>query len=249
MKKITLLLLFISSYSWAQLSCAGAVPLTNGFTASGITTPGAGAGSPGTWVTAATLCGTAGQYHHNCFTSIGDDYVFSYTTGAVAGESVSFTIVTGINYIGLMAFTGCNGTVLDGCKDWRYSPSSGATMTVTATALEANQTVYFAVGIWSTPNNLAFNVTNFTVTPALSTDEFNKKQITAYPNPVKNALHLSYDQKISNVAIYNLIGQQVLEKSIDSTESEIDLSSLSSGNYILKANVDGTIKSMKIIKE
>jgi len=249
MKKITLLLLLISVTSWAQLSCVGAVPLTNGFTAPGIITPGAGAGSPGTWVTSATLCGTAGQFHHNCFTSVGDDYVFSYTTGATVGESVSFTIVTGINYIGLMAFTGCNGTVLNGCKDWKYAPTLGTTMTVTATALEANQTIYFAVGIWSLPNNLAFSVTNFTVTPALSTDEFNKEQIKIYPNPVKEVLNLSYDQKISDVAIYNLIGQRVLAKSIDATETQIDLSSLSSGNYILKANVDGTIKNNKIIKE
>ncbi len=249
MKNFTLILLFISSCAYSQLSCVGAVQLTNGYTASGITTPGAGAGSPGTWVTAATLCGTAGQYHHNCYTSVGDDYVFSYTTGATAGESVSFTIVTDINYIGLMAFTGCNGTVLNGCLDWKYAPTLGTTMTVTATALEANQTIYFAVGIWSTPDNLAFNVTNFTVTPPLSVEEFNEKQITAYPNPVKGMLNLSYDQKISDIAIYNLIGQEVLTKSIDAAESQVDLSGLSTGNYILKANVDGTIKNMKIVKE
>jgi hypothetical protein len=251
MKKITLfLLLFVSFYSWAQLSCTGALAITNGYTSPLINTPGLGAGSPGTWVTSATLCGTAGQYHHNCYTSVGDDYVFSYTAGAVAGESVSFTILTNNNYIGLVAFTGCNGTVISGCQDWRYAPSSGTTMTVTASNLAANQTIYFGVGIWSTPNNLSFTVTNFTVTQApLSADQFAKKELVAYPNPVKDILNLAYDEMISDVEIYNIVGQQVFKKAINLSETQIDISSLSKGNYILKANVAGVVKNMKIIKE
>ncbi len=250
MKKITIALLLLLSpvLAWSQLSCDGAVQLTDGYTEMGITTPGTGSG-PGSWVTSATLCGTAGQYHHNCFTSVGDDYVFSYTTGATAGETVAFTIRTNINYIGLLAFTGCNGTVFNGCVDWKYAPTQNTTMTVTASNLPANQTVYFGVGIWSTPNNLAFDVMSFTVThPTGSTQEQGKNGFSVFPNPVNDILKLSYSSPIETVEVYNMLGQQVMRKEFNENEVMLDVQQLPAGNYTVKAKSGGAVTTEKIVK-
>lgn len=251
MKKIfTILLVLVTVVVSAQLSCTSAIPITNGYTNMGISTPGTG-GAPGSWVTSATLCGTAGQYHHNCYTSVGDDYVFSYTTGAVAGETISFTIKTNINYIGLVAFTNCTGTSFSGCLDWRYAPTNGTTMTVTAPNLPANQTVYFGVGIWSTPNNLMFDVTDFTVTAApASVAENSIDGLKVYPNPVKDLLKLEAQDVIDSVEIYNLAGQKV--KSVTGSgrlEENVDVSSLASGVYSVKILSAGEEAAQKIVKE
>ena len=71
----------------------------------------------------------------------------------------------------------------------------------------------------------------------------------AYPNPVKNILNLSYNKNISNVAVFNLLGQEVLTKTMNANESQIDMSELANGAYMVKITADNQIKTIKVIKE
>lgn len=84
-----------------------------------------------------------------------------------------------------------------------------------------------------------------------TTDEnLRSKDVIVYPNPVKDVLNLSYDKKISTISIYNLVGQDVLTKSINDLKGSVDVSGLGSGNYVVKVNtVDNTVKTVKIIKQ
>jgi len=128
MKKITFLLqvtfLLSTGFAFGQFGCDQAIAITNGFTASNITTPGAGGGSPAAWVTVSDDCQGTGGYSssvanstcwNQVFDTVGDDYLFKYTTGNVAGESVYFKIITGQQYMGIKAFTGCSGSTLSNC--------------------------------------------------------------------------------------------------------------------------------------
>lgn len=83
----------------------------------------------------------------------------------------------------------------------------------------------------------------------LSNPLFDSKQLTVYPNPVKDVLNLSYAQNITNVAVYNLLGQKVIEAKQHTNSVQIDMSSLASGSYIVKVASDNQIKSIKIIKQ
>ena len=83
----------------------------------------------------------------------------------------------------------------------------------------------------------------------LSNQDFDLASFKAYPNPVKDFLSLSYKQEISEVSIFNLLGQKVFSKSLNATESKIDMSNLSQGTYLVKAVVDGQVKSFKVIKQ
>lgn len=86
----------------------------------------------------------------------------------------------------------------------------------------------------------------------LSTADENlkSKDLTVYPNPVKDVLNLSYDEKISTISIYNLVGQEVLTKSINDLKGSVDVSGLGSGNYVVKVDTAGnTVKTVKIIKK
>lgn len=254
MKKITLLFIFINSFfsAQAQFSCAGAVPLTNGFSQANITTPGLGAGSPGTWITSfSSQClGVSGTYYDNVFVTVGDDYAFSYTTGNVAGESVSFNFTTNSSYQGACIFRGCNNGAMTDCLAFKYN-ANPATYTLTASNLGANETIYIAVGIWSTPNNLNFSVNNFTVTQPLGIAENDTKNINVFPNPVKDYLQISNTyQAISEVMLFNLVGQEVMRENWTGTNNtSIDMTNLTSGTYLLKFVVDGQIETRKIIKE
>ena len=69
------------------------------------------------------------------------------------------------------------------------------------------------------------------------------------PNPVKDILNLSVksNTQVSSVSIYNAIGQLVLTTA--KPENNIDISSLKTGNYIIKVFSDKGINTSKFIKE
>lgn len=58
-------------------------------------------------------------------------------------------------------------------------------------------------------------------------------------------LFLESASQIDGVAIYNLLGQQVINTNINATSGSIDLGSLSSGIYVTKVNVNGQTKAFK----
>jgi len=70
-----------------------------------------------------------------------------------------------------------------------------------------------------------------------------------YPNPVNDILNISFELEISSVAIYNLLGQEVFSKSINTNETTIDVSNLSAGTYLLRVKSNDTVETIKVIKE
>lgn len=69
-----------------------------------------------------------------------------------------------------------------------------------------------------------------------------------YPNPASSTLNIKAASSITNVAIYNILGQKVLNQKLDALSSEIDVSGLSSGTYVMKVTIGSEIGSYKIIK-
>ena len=92
-------------------------------------------------------------------------------------------------------------------------------------------------------------IDDVSVSPSLATGDFNKNAFTHFPNPVKDVLHVSYDNNIENVAVYNLLGQIVLQKSINSSKGEVDMTPLSAGSYIVKLTSGTATKTVKVMKQ
>ncbi len=69
------------------------------------------------------------------------------------------------------------------------------------------------------------------------------------PNPATDYIQLNAQKEIENIAIFNLLGQQVLNKQINKTSSNLDISSLDQGVYFMKATVQGAVGTFKIIKK
>jgi len=83
----------------------------------------------------------------------------------------------------------------------------------------------------------------------LGTGGFSNNTFTYYPNPVKSILNVSNNAAIRSVSVFNMLGQQVLTRSIGSNSGQIDLSALPSGNYVVKATSDSAVQAFKIIKK
>lgn len=86
------------------------------------------------------------------------------------------------------------------------------------------------------------------VKESLATSDITKNRVSIYPNPVKNVLNFNGAKNISKVEVYNVAGQKV--KAVDNlSDNKIELSNLTKGTYIIRASVDGLVKSFKFIKE
>lgn len=82
----------------------------------------------------------------------------------------------------------------------------------------------------------------------VGTQDFATKGFQAYPNPVNNVLNLQANEAISNVAIFNVLGQEVYRANINAMTSQVDMSQMASGAYFVKVNIGGTEGTVKVIK-
>ncbi|MFM9988082.1 T9SS type A sorting domain-containing protein [Flavobacterium sp.] len=83
----------------------------------------------------------------------------------------------------------------------------------------------------------------------LSVNQFNLADgFKAYPNPVSSILNIEYTGELSNVTVYNLLGQQVLTKKVTATSTQIDMSILNAGTYLVKVESNDVSKTIKVVK-
>lgn len=71
---------------------------------------------------------------------------------------------------------------------------------------------------------------------------------TFFPNPVNETLYLNAINTIDNVIIYNILGQKVLDKNIGTDTTEINVSNLSPGIYLMKVISKGQTGIYRLVK-
>lgn len=82
----------------------------------------------------------------------------------------------------------------------------------------------------------------------LGVENHELSQFTAYPNPTTGILTIESQEKIESVQVYNLLGQQVMSQPIGTSNTQIDLSGLQRGVYLLKAKIEDKVETFKVIK-
>ena len=112
--------------------------------------------------------------------------------------------------------------------------------------LTAGNTYYIQVDMWGGTANGTFGLE---VAEVLASDSFDNANFVAYPNPVKDVFNVSYTSEISSVRVMNLLGQEVLSREVNATSTQIDMSQLSTGAYIVNVTVGDTIKTIKVVKQ
>jgi predicted small secreted protein len=71
--------------------------------------------------------------------------------------------------------------------------------------------------------------------------------ISLYPNPAEQTIMLQNITQEYKVAVFNLLGQKVIDQSVDVNENTIDVSNLAMGTYLLK--IDGYSDVLKFVKK
>lgn len=70
-----------------------------------------------------------------------------------------------------------------------------------------------------------------------------------YPNPAQDVLNLSANNTIESVSIFSILGQKVMENSINQNDATINVANLSQGVYILKLAINGQSATYKFVKQ
>jgi len=153
---------------------------------------------------------------------------------------VSENIIYGVGYPGLIIKTSDGGatwttlnsgtaTVLN--SSCFLDENTGYVIGRTGTILKTTDGGGFPVGL--TPDNSAYNF------------------LKIYPNPSSNTINIETSKKSCNcnLFIFNISGQQVLQRAITGSKTTIDVSALLSGIYFVKVVSGNAVQVGKFIKE
>jgi hypothetical protein len=173
------------------------------------------------------------------FGSVQDVWFSFVATSATVDVMVTPGFMTSANYA---IYSGACGALTSLACNSNLTASD----TESLTTLTGGDTYY--IQVWS---NFVEQGT-FTLRlndPNLAVSNFDAANFRAYPNPVKGILNLSYDKTISNVSVFNLLGQEVITKTVNDNLSQIDMSQLAAGTYMVKVTADNEVKTIKVIKQ
>lgn len=170
-------------------------------------------------------------------------------------------------------FTGFNydNSVYDITTDTNPTPTlttgvTGGIYTSTPSGLSINQNtgeidlasstigdyvVTYSVGptsLTNAPTRFYNSTQNIEITTStLGLETFDSLTFKIFPNPTKNIVNIKSNTVISNIKLYNLLGQEMLAQDINNRQSSVDLSNLSSGSYLMSIYVEGKKVSTKYV--
>lgn len=151
---------------------------------------------------------------------------------------------------------------VSGAQDYEFELATDSgfttivdTQTVNITSAEvsdlANDTEYFwrvlATNICG--DSPLSDVFSFTTEDNLGVNDITIEGLVVYPNPVNNLMNVEAAEPITSIELINVLGQSLLLHLIDSNKAQIDLSSLSAGNYFARITSEKGVNIVQIIKE
>jgi len=97
-------------------------------------------------------------------------------------------------------------------------------------------------------DQFGFMVDDFEVTSqTLNNTDFNTVNFTYFVD-AQNQLNLSANEALSNVKLFNLLGQEVLSKSLSNQNEQVNINALNSGVYLAQVQINGKMETFKFVK-
>lgn len=213
----------------------------------GIPDAASATGTAGT-INGATDSGLAAEVC-NSFTGNANDDVWYSFEALTADVNITFEVFAFDAVVQLYEGT-CGALVNIGCADDTVT-GSPAVEEVNATGLTPGTTYYVRIyqyGSAATDAGDIFDVKIWSPTTLSNGSIENQNSFTFYPNPVNNKLTLNAINNIQKVAVYNMLGQEVMRATPNNLQGELDMSSLQSGAYFVKVSINDVTETIRIIK-
>jgi hypothetical protein len=117
--------------------------------------------------------------------------------------------------------------------------------TITSTAADGSLTFKFISDMYETASGW---IATINCENNLSTISQNFIDFSYYPNPTNSTVKLNSNTVMSLVKVYNLQGVQLLNQSLNTTNSTIDLSQFATGTYFFKVTIEDKDLNFKVVK-
>lgn len=137
-------------------------------------------------------------------------------------------------------------TVGDVC-DCDSTANNAAEVTIDASAFDG-QTVYLVMRHHDTFDENSVLIDNVVVNGTLSISVNEINGFNYHFSPQTQNLTVSATENFSNISIFNVLGQQVINKNLSSTNEVINLSSIKTGVYIVNVVANGQTTTFKLAK-
>ena len=121
----------------------------------------------------------------------------------------------------------------------------------TSDSIDVAENANTDIRLESTSNNGCVTTNWITVTFHVGIDDVENLQVNIYPNPTSRFINIESADAISQVIVYNAIGQQVILRTVDTNTTQLDLGNLATGAYtmaILSANGDRATRKFIVNK-
>lgn len=92
-------------------------------------------------------------------------------------------------------------------------------------------------------------VRNFTTEQLVGINENTIVGLVAYPNPAQDVLFIEAGVELSQVTIYSVLGQQVLNQEINQNKGSINMSGLMAGTYFVKVTTNNDSSVLQVVKK
>ncbi|MES2573368.1 MAG: T9SS type A sorting domain-containing protein [Bacteroidota bacterium] len=140
----------------------------------------------------------------------------------------------------------------DGSLDTTFDLGTGANSTVENILIQPDGKILVAGWFTTYNGNPVGRITRLLPSDlALSTEEFNNKTLTIYPNPSTGIFNINSNQNIENTSIkvFDLNGRIVHQSKKNTENKVLDLTNFQNGIYILNIENGAYNYSQKIIKQ
>ncbi|WP_300668995.1 choice-of-anchor J domain-containing protein [Soonwooa sp.] len=84
---------------------------------------------------------------------------------------------------------------------------------------------------------------------SLAVNDVQKNKASIYPNPIKDIASINANSKIENIKVFDLSGKLISSEDPNSNKTELNLSKLKSGNYIISLKTESGVENIKVIKK
>lgn len=137
-------------------------------------------------------------------------------------------------------------TCSEGAQVWLYKVTNGAHTWPGAGIIigTTNQDINASQEIWDFFNQYTING------PVTGVEEVKAKvELNVFPNPANNVLNVEASEFMKHVTVYNLLGEKVMSRTMNSSNTQLNIAELHSGIYMLSIQAGGSTYTKRFTKE
>ena len=143
------------------------------------------------------------------------------------------------------AFSGtCGALTSIECDD---DGAEGLFSILNLTGLTAGSTIYIRVWESGGDEDEPFSISAYNSTLSVSSNVI--EGFSMFPNPVEDLLKLNAKENIKTISVFNLLGQEVMRTSPNTAKTELSMTHLQTGVYIIKVKIGDQLGTYKILKD